>query len=121
MLFRRSKPKDRRLTARTECSAFITYYWTGGRPRPFRIRDISEGGAFIESGEGWGVGTVLYLLLEPSDGNGHRPKDRFGLWAQIVRFEADGIGVEFIMTSLDERRKFHKFLGTMKGNQGLLR
>jgi hypothetical protein len=88
----------------------IALYWTGGVPRPYRIRDISSSGAFIETKDEWYVGTMLHLVLQ-HDGSSHlSPKTALGLWAHVVRAGAGGMGVSFIMRSRNEQKEFQRFL-----------
>ena len=102
--------KDRRRAARVRDSGLIALYWTGGVPRPYRIRDISSSGAFIETKDEWYVGTTMHLVLE-HDGTGHlSPEAAFGLWAHVVRAGAGGMGVSFIMRSRNEQKEFQRFL-----------
>jgi hypothetical protein len=93
----------------------LALYWTGGVPRPYRIRDISSIGAFIETKDEWYVGTMLHLVLE-HDGPGHLSrKTALGLWAQVVRAGAGGMGVSFIMRSRNEQKEFQRFLAAAFG------
>jgi hypothetical protein len=120
------KPMERRAGRRKAGAPLTAAYWTGAAPAPRKVRDIDANGAFIESAEPWRPGTMLYIALEPEpDGQanaGHLSK--FGLWARIVRSEADGMAVQFVFEGRAERKRFLNFLAgstaeakTMNGNK----
>jgi len=57
----------------------------------------------------------MHLILE-REASGHlSPKTAFGVWAEVVRAEAGGMGVKFIMRNRNEEREFQRFLGAVLG------
>jgi hypothetical protein len=108
----RGRPKERRKKARSPAPAFKAFYWTGGLCLRLRVCDIGEGGAYIETGADWCVGTVIHLVLE-CDGQGQSSsKAAFGLWARIVYIDFRGMGMEFDNMDRQQQRQFQQFLET---------
>jgi len=107
----RSRPTDRRESSRIDPgTALRAFYWTGGACPPRRVRDISEGGAYIETGADWCVGTVIHLVLERDAQGETLAKAALELWARIVYIDSRGMGIEFGKMDRRERRQFQQFL-----------
>lgn len=72
------------------------------------LRDLSEGGAFIETGEGFPVGSVLSLrFMLP----GARDLISCAVSVRNVRSDGAGLGVQFLDLSPDDRRLVCAFVG----------
>jgi hypothetical protein len=116
---RRNKPKDRRRTARAARPGLTAVYWTGGVSQPLRVRDISQGGAYIETEAEWCAGTLIHLVLDYGGSGQSPPKAAIGLWARVVRVDAHGMGMQFAQMDRAEEQRFRQFLETSIGSLGV--
>jgi hypothetical protein len=110
--FWKNNRKDRRLDRRIEQPAVTAFYWTGGVPRPYRVRNIGVGGAYIETEDPWDMGSLVHVVLEYG-GASKIPAPNgqsLGLWVEIARVEPGGMGVEFVLASQEQTAKLQKFL-----------
>jgi hypothetical protein len=103
---KRGGPKDRRRAARAGGEGLRAFYWTGGVSHPSSVRNISRSGAYVETEAAWGVGTVLYLVLDQKESDQPAPGETgaLGLWARVVRAEPSGMAVEFVNAGREEAR-----------------
>lgn len=113
--------EKRRAPRRAEPSLLV-YYWDGSVPEGRKIRDISASGAFIVTPERWYVGTVVRLILQgykttPTPDGGIVPSRSKSIPARVVRHSVDGIGVEFVFATPDERKTLNEFLSAMPAPQ----
>jgi PilZ domain/Uncharacterized ACR, COG1430 len=94
--------KDPRRFRRFSPPQLIAYYFTGGPPAAKRVRDISTSGLYIETGERWYLGTIVQLTLTDK----LRPKgsQSISLFAKVVRWGSDGVGLTFLLEGLVRRR-----------------
>jgi len=98
----------------------MALYWTGGAPRPYRVRDIHGHGAYIETEDHWCAGSVIHLVLEHNESCQPSPRaaEPLGLWTEIVRVDTSGMGVEFIMMDQKQERKLQRLLEANAGESG---
>ena len=76
------------------------------------VKDISSRGAYFYSGDRWCVGTILTLALQPdgpSDGEAGAGSS-ITVRCRVVRLDAKGIGVSFMLNTKKERQALEKFL-----------
>ncbi len=71
------------------------------------LRDLSEGGAFIETAEGFPIGSVLSLRF---DLPGVRDLISCAVSVRNVRSDGTGLGVQFLDLSPDDRRLVTAFV-----------
>jgi hypothetical protein len=116
----RIKVSDRRRAVRLGGPSLMALYWTGGAPCPYRVRDIHGHGAYIETKDHWCAGSVIYLVLEHNEScqPSARAAESLGLWIEIVRVDASGMGVEFIMMDQKQERKLQQLLEANAGEPG---
>ena len=88
-------PSQPRSAPRESLSWLVAYFFTGGSPVPQEVRDVSETGLYIFTNERWYVGTVVRLTL--TDRRRPSPDRSIALNARVVRFENDGVGLEFVL------------------------
>ena len=77
------------------------------------LRDLSEGGALIETAEGFSIGSILSLRFELP---GARNPISCAVSVRNVRNEGAGLGVQFLDLSQDDRRLVTAFVSD--GGQG---
>jgi Flp pilus assembly protein TadG len=105
---------NRRNTLRTPEPSVVVYYWDGGSaPEARRLRDISATGAYILTPERWYIGTIVRLILQefktaPPD-SGLIPSKSTSLLSRVVRHGPDGVAVEFLFASSEEREALDAF------------
>ncbi|HUN86129.1 MAG TPA: hypothetical protein VMU48_17245 [Terracidiphilus sp.] len=73
------------------------FYWTGGAPQGFSLRDISATGFYLLTHERWTPGTVVLMTLQRTNTSGNDPLDSISVLVQVIRWGLDGMGFEFIM------------------------
>jgi hypothetical protein len=88
-------PKDPRKATREEIPGLIAYYFTGGTPEGFEVRDISSTGIYIVTQHRFYPGTVVRVTL--TDRHLPTPERTITVNAKAVRLARDGVGLEFIL------------------------
>jgi len=90
----------------------LAVYWDGLPDSFHPVRDVSLGGAYIETPVDWSSGSLIRLnLIAQQDHNKPRGPDIFrNLWSQVVRKTPDGFCVEFVFEDPTERKKLRRFL-----------
>jgi hypothetical protein len=71
------------------------YFFTGGKPVAYPIRDISAVGVFVLTEERWYPGTVIRVTLV--DRRQPTPDRSLTLNCKVVRPTKDGVGLEFVL------------------------
>jgi len=100
--FFHEEPKDPRQSQREAFPSLVAYFFTGGTPVPHHVRDISRSGLYVYTAERWYLGTVIRITLTDS----RQPAGQLSLTvnAQVVRWGNDGVGLNFILNDLKDRR-----------------
>lgn len=93
---RASKPVDRRRASRMPLPPLIAFYWTGGAPQPYLLGDISAAGTYLRTRDRSSPGTILLVTLQKTDGDGEHSGDAISVYAKVVRWGDDGVGLQFI-------------------------
>lgn len=88
---------ERRRADRRKALPLVAYYWDGGTPTPHRVRDISSSGMFLLTEYRWYPDTVFAITLTRTDRNEEDPHRSIRLAARMVRPEASGVGLEFVL------------------------
>jgi hypothetical protein len=95
----------------------VAHYWTGGAPAAQRIRDISSTGFYLLTEARWYPGTVVKITLQTSaDAEGDAAKDgapevgerTIAVQSKVVRRDADGVGLEFVLPRPQDQRPEHR-------------
>jgi hypothetical protein len=119
-LKRGTRKRERRRSERIQPDEVFASYWTGGRPSPQPVRDLSLTGAQIETADHYYPGTLIYLSLDcggPENSAG--AEDSFGIWARAVRQVSDGICVDFVFEDRQELEEFRRFVKRVKGMEAV--
>lgn len=99
---------------RVERIGLVAYYWDGAAPHGRRVKNISTSGAYIYTSEPLYRGTILRasLQLEEPGMNGHGDdKNRcLSVACRVVRQDAEGIGVSFVIPDAKQRRALAEFV-----------
>jgi PilZ domain len=90
-------PPDARRLKRVPPPGLVAYFWTGGEPHAFSIRNISASGLYIVTEERWYQGTVLRIALTKPDSDPLSEVRSIRLQAKVVRWGNDGVGLQFIL------------------------
>lgn len=96
-LFERFNSNDRRKAGRLQYPDMAAYYWTGGAPKDHGVRDISAKGLFLVTDERWYPGTLVMMTLQKTDEAPDSTKRSISVQTKIVRWDADGVGLEFLL------------------------
>jgi Flp pilus assembly protein TadG len=120
------QPKDQRRAQRFAEPSCLVYYWDGSVPEGHKLRDISSSGAYILTSQRWYIGTIVRLILQgyktasQAEG-GVVPSRSTSIPSRVVRHGEDGLGVEFIFSSPEEKLALEEFLPTIPEAQGASR
>jgi hypothetical protein len=125
------EPSDPRKSPREELPWLGAYFFTGGKPVAYPIRDISALGVYVFTEERWYPGTVIRVTLV--DRRQPTADRSFTVNAKVVRPAKDGIGLEFVLNddlrsrgksrALDsqvggvDRREVEDFLDRVRGGR----
>jgi Flp pilus assembly protein TadG len=117
-----SEPDEKRRAPRLAEPSLQVYYWDGSVPEGRKIRDISSSGAYIVTPERWYIGTIVRLILQgykttPLLEGGIVPSRSTSIPCRVVRHCADGIGVEFIFSTPEERKALLEILSALPDYQ----
>jgi PilZ domain len=88
-------PSDPRKSPREELPWLGAYFFTGGKPVAYAIRDISAVGVYVITQERWYPGTVIRVTLV--DRRNPTPDRSLTVNAKVVRPAKDGVGLEFVL------------------------
>ena len=94
---------ERRSDSRKDCLINVNFKIRGQKFRSY-ILDISNSGAFIETGATFSPGSKMILgFASPED------RQRLNLIAEIVWTDNRGVGVKFVHLTVDQSRKLKSF------------
>jgi len=118
-----STPSESRRASRVFEPKVIVYYWDGSVPAGHQLRDVSPTGAYLYTSERWYPGTIIRLLLQeehaPPNGGHTLAGAEAGITvgpasasitARVVRHGSDGVAVEFLFRSSEDRRLLEKLI-----------
>lgn len=91
-----SNPVDRRQARRMPLPPLVAFYWTGGAPQPYHLGDISTVGTYLRTRDRSSPGTIFLVTLQKTDSNGEHSGDAISIYAKVVRWGDDGVGLQFI-------------------------
>ena len=89
---------DPRKAPRESAHGLAAYYWNGGPPRPYEIKDISATGLFVVTEERWYPGTLVLMKLRRTDGGEESREYSISAQTRAVRWGKDGVGLQFVLT-----------------------
>lgn len=79
------------------------YLWDGAAPSGRRLRDVSIAGAYLITDERWYPGTIVRLLIQA-------PPLSASISARVVRHGADGMGLEFLFRTFEDRDRIQRMI-----------
>lgn len=99
------------------------HYWGGTSQRGEEIRDISESGAYIYTREQWYPGTIIRVVFQSQrmhvrDNGARTAEASICVNCRVLRHGDDGVAIEFVYRSKEERGNFRAFLGTVPAAAG---
>ena len=109
-LFERIFSRERRQADRLGAPGLAAYFWNGAAPLEHRIRDISSTGLFLVTEERWYPGTLVMMRLQikiESEGLADRS---ISVQSKAVRWGSDGVGLEFVLPDMKDRRRGQNLL-----------
>lgn len=105
------EPEEPRRSPRLVIPEIVVHYWDGAAPEGREIRDISDTGAYIFTGEQWYPGTIVRIIIQkPAPDNGSPPNNSICVTSRVVRQGVDGVAVEFIFREKEDEKAFRNFL-----------
>ena len=108
----------KRRASRVSEPSLLVYYWDGSVPEAKKLRDISSTGAYIITPERWYIGTIVRLVLQGyktaslPDG-GIVPSQSTSIPCRVMRHGPDGLGVEFLFSTLEERKTLEDLMANI--------
>lgn len=94
--------KEDRRAPRMRVPTMRAFYWDGAAPVPHGIRDISGSGMYVYTGERWYPGTLVLMRLQRDDCPSDDPRRSVPVLSRVVRWGADGVGLEFVFPEADD-------------------
>ena len=126
-----NKSRERRRAPRIPIDSLAAVYWDGSANCSQAVRDVSLGGALIETELNWAAGTLIRMSLRCSgtrpgefrrnaESTQHRESIReadifVDVWSRVVRRTAHGLSVQFIFKDRAEAQQFRQFLESKVG------
>ena len=121
-----STASESRLASRVFEPKVVVFYWDGSVPAGHRLRDVSPTGAYLYTSERWYPGTIIRLLLQEEHVAAIGGDTTVGdttvgtrasasIPARVVRHGPDGVAVEFLFRSLEDRQLLDKLITSMNG------
>jgi len=90
-------PPEPRQAQRELVQGLAAFYFNGGDPSPHAVRDISSTGFYLLTDERWYPGTVIRMTL--TDKRNLAAEASIMVYASVVRWGNDGVGMAFVMGS----------------------
>ncbi|HEY6490586.1 MAG: PilZ domain-containing protein [Terracidiphilus sp.] len=90
-----SAPTDPRRAPRVAIPWLGAYFFTGGKPVAYAVRDISTSGMYVLTEERWYPGTVIRVTL--TDRRDPTPDRSITVNALVARPGNDGVGLAFVL------------------------
>ena len=97
-LFGMPASTDRRRNERFPSPSLVAYYWTGGEPKAYQLRNVSLGGLYLLTEERWHPGTRIVMTLQKGSVSQVGPEKISRVESEVVRWGEDGIGFEFVQS-----------------------
>jgi hypothetical protein len=102
--------KNRRRAERLPAPELAAFYWTNASPAQHSIRDISISGLYLMTDERWYPGTLVMMTLQKKEDGPDGPAQSISVQSRAVRWGTDGVGLEFILPDLGDRRRGQSLL-----------
>ena len=102
--FERLFSDDRRKDKRRAALPLVAYYWDGSSQTPRRVRDISSAGMYLLTEQRWYPNTLVRVTLTRSDKPDTDPDRSIQVTGRVIRSEADGVGLAFLLSSSGRSR-----------------
>ena len=108
--------RERRRWPRMQPEDLVVFYWTGSRPLPYSVCEISISGARILAPEGFYPGTLIEMVFENRAAGLDQDAGPANICVcgRVLRRVTDGFCVEFVFGGRAERRGFRQFLSGLK-------
>jgi Flp pilus assembly protein TadG len=113
--------EEPRRAPRSRQPEIVVHYWAGNERGGRTLRDISETGAYIYTQEQWYPGTIIRIVMEGQRGRAggdQTPPAEVTTCVncRVVRQDAGGVAVEFLVSGKAEREELRKFLTAVKAD-----
>ena len=96
-------PSERRRRKRASAVPLVAYFWDGGQPRAWQVRNVSPEGMFLLTEQRWYSNTLVTMTLTRVDREESDPKRSVRVVARVVRSAADGVGLAFVYPPADRK------------------
>ena len=118
-----SDSDDNRRAHRVPEPSLCVYYWDGSVPEAKKLRDVSSTGAYIVTPERWYIGTIVRLVLQGYKttsiaDRGIVPSQSTSIPCRVMRHGPDGLGVEFLFSTPEERKMLETLMAKISETKG---
>jgi Flp pilus assembly protein TadG len=111
-------PSERRQATRLAALPLLAYFWDGGEPRSWRVRDVSPHGMYLLTEQRWYRNTMVTVTLTRTDLDESNPKRSIQVVARVVHAGTDGVGVNFVwpeksqaeISAVSDKKRMKTFL-----------
>ncbi len=98
-------------------SSVFVYFWEGTASVPHGVQDLSVKGAEMFTSDKWYPGTIINLTLQcggQTAGDGATTCKALSMRSRVVAHSQDGVRLEFLYLSQQEREAARKFLTELR-------
>jgi PilZ domain len=106
--FEKFSSSDKRKAKREVAQRLVAFFWNGGAPTPYAIRDISSTGFYLVTEERWHPGTMITMTLQRSDTGTATPENCLAILSKVVRLDDHGVGFAFVLQEETSRTAANK-------------
>jgi hypothetical protein len=94
-------PSERRRAKRRSAIPLVAYFWDGGEPRAWQVRNISPKGMYLLTEQRWYRNTLVTMTLTRTDRDESDPKRSVRVVARAIWSAGDGVGLAFVYPPKD--------------------
>ena len=94
-------PSERRRAKRNSAIPLVAYFWDGGEPRAWQVRNISPKGMYLLTEHRWYRNTLVTMTLTRTDRDKSDPKRSVRVISRVIWSAGDGVGFAFVYPPKD--------------------
>jgi hypothetical protein len=83
----------------------VAYHWSGGKPQPYQLGNISESGFFLLTDERPYPGTLILMTLQKAGSRGDKLGNSIAVYSKVIRWGPDGVGFAFVVFENEDAQK----------------
>jgi hypothetical protein len=83
----------------------VAYHWSGGKPQPYQLGNISESGFFLLTDERPYPGTLILMTLQRAGSRGDKVGNSIAVYSKVIRWGPDGVGFAFVVLENEDEKR----------------